>query len=483
MSAALIWIALPILWGLLALLFRRMGALLFLLSAGLSLLLTWIAWQIPIDQALTLGSSTLKISPTLSILGRSFTLLDSDRPLIALVFLANTLWLLGGQFSRPGPLFIPVSQISIGLFVAALSVDPFLYAAILIATIVLISVPMLAQPGEALHAGLLRYLNFQLFAVPFILVVGWLLSGVEASPGNSQLVLRAGTLLALGFAFLLAIFPLHSWIPMLAERNHPYAVGFIFFFLPFAATMLALGFFERFAWLRDVEGLPAALLLFGGIVVALGGIWAAIQNHLGRQLAYVLVAESGLSLAALGLSSDVGLSSLIALIIARLFALLVWVMALSGLREASGGALAFSEVSRVVRRHPMLTLGLLLALLSFVGLPLGAAFAPRLTILQLVWQALPLAAGFILLGQLALLVALVRLLFALAVPAFSRAFRPSDRSLLGRVQDPLIPDTENPYAWAYLLIGGGLLLLLALFPQLLFGDLSSFAALFPQLAP
>ena len=102
---------------------------------------------------------------------------------------------------------------------------------------------MLARPGEQVKTGLLRYLNFQLMGVPFILFVGWMLAGVEASPGNSDLVVRAGVMLIMGFILLLAVFPFHSWLPMLGEEGHPFPFAFLVFLLPFGVSIFALGFF------------------------------------------------------------------------------------------------------------------------------------------------------------------------------------------------------------------------------------------------
>lgn len=483
MSAALIWIIIPGFWGGVMFALRRSGPRLFLASAALALLLTWMAWQVPIDVAMQLGSLTLKISSTLTVLGRNFTILDGERPLIALIYLASTLWLLGAYLAQPGVLFVGLSQIIVALLVAALSVEPFLYAAMLISIAVLLFVPLLAPAGTSPGAGLLRFVTFQLFGVPFILFVGWLLTGVEASPSNLSLVLRAGVLLGLGFTFLLAVFPFHSWIPMLAKEAHPYVLGFLLFFLPAVVSLFALGFFDRFAWLRETQLIFQLLLAVGAIVTMLGGVWAAVQDHLGRQMAYAMVYEIGSSLLALGLGGHQAVQLIFAFIIVRMLALLAWSIALAGLLQATAGSLRVNSVSRIAHDHPFLLIGLVLAIFSLAGLPLGAGFAPKLLLLNAVWAQAPLAGVAMIIGSLGLLVTGLRLLFALAIPALAEPLVKSDEQLLESARDTVLPDRDNPYAWLYLLFGGVGLGLMALFPQWLFGSLAPFLAVFPQLMP
>ncbi len=481
MSAPLIWIALPLLLGVLSLLLRKYGSLLMIGLLGISLILTWLAWQFPIDQAFELASVTFKISSGITILGRGLNIYESDRFLIAFVFFANSLWLLGALMVRPGKLFPGISQIVIALIVAALSVDPFLYAAIFIALMVLISVPILSSPSAKVKNGILRYLNFQLFGVPFILFVGWLLAGVEASPGNSALVLRAGILLVLGFAFLLALFPFHSWIPMLAEETHPYSFAFIMFFLPLFVSVFALGFFERFAWLRDLPALGPTLVVIGGIVSALGGMWALIQTTLSRQLGFALVLDTGLILVSIGISGTIGIEIFFALAIVRLFSLIAWAIALSGLREASGGSLQIFAVSRITSRHPFLLAGLLIAVANFAGLPLMLSFIPKFSLLEEAWKISEIATWGIIIGQLSLSLMFFRLLIALGTSLFSTPTLQTEDSLLGKTKDPLLPDSSNLSTWGFLLIVVFILVISSLFPQYLFNGITSMLSSFSQI--
>src|SRR3989304_4573525 len=148
MTSALLWIFLPATLGLALLFFRRAGNLPIAAALGLTVFLTFAAWQLPIDTVLQLGPFSIEISPTLNMFGRNFTLAEADRPLLAFIYLMQSLWLLGATLARPRPLFVPISLLAVGLFVAALSVEPFLYSALIIAVVALIFIPLLVPPGK-----------------------------------------------------------------------------------------------------------------------------------------------------------------------------------------------------------------------------------------------------------------------------------------------------------------------------------------------
>jgi formate hydrogenlyase subunit 3/multisubunit Na+/H+ antiporter MnhD subunit len=198
-------------------------------------------------------------------------------------------------------MFVPVGLVLVAVWMAVLAVEPFLYAALLLELAVLLSIPLLSLPGAPPGRGAIRYLIFQTFGMPFILLTGWLLVGVESSPGDLELVVRASTLLGFGFLFLLGIFPFHSWLPMLSEEAHPYPTTFIFFFMPLMVSLFGLNFLDQYAWLRQSANLHEILRAAGIMMMLVGGVWAALQRHMGRILGFAIMLGTGTTLIAISI--------------------------------------------------------------------------------------------------------------------------------------------------------------------------------------
>jgi formate hydrogenlyase subunit 3/multisubunit Na+/H+ antiporter MnhD subunit len=151
------------------------------------------------------------------------------------------LWFGAVPVARCSTSFIPLALGVLSLLTAAIAVQPFLYAALLIEIAVLISIPMLIEPGRTASRGVLRYLTFQTLGIPFILLAGWMLDRIPAGQDQAGFVLRLSLILGMGFGLLLAIFPFYTWLPLLAEESHPYVVSFVFLMLP-GIFILAPGF-------------------------------------------------------------------------------------------------------------------------------------------------------------------------------------------------------------------------------------------------
>lgn len=413
MSAPLIWIIIPAALGMVFLLISNQR-ILALAGGNLALLLALFALIIPIDQALQIGGLSLKIAPAIQILGRRLILIPADGYLLAIFYGVVAMWFFGAEVAGTAHRLVPLGLMIAALLVASIAVEPFLYAAILIEMAVLLAIPLLLPPKQAPGPGVIRFLVYLTLGMPFILFAGWLLAGVEASPGDLALAVQSATILGLGFAFLLGLFPLYTWLPMLAEEVSPYVLGFLFWILPTITIIFGMGFLDRYSWLRTSEQLGQILSLGGLLMVVTGGLWSAFQRHLARQMAYAVIAETGFSLLALSLAPEKAVQAVFLLIIPRSLALLVWAMSLTQFNQQIE-SLRFSAVQGLARTYPITAAGLILAHFSVAGFPLLAGFPIRLALWEgLASRSLDVALWF-LIGILGLLTGGIRTLAVLVM--------------------------------------------------------------------
>lgn len=409
------WIVFPILVGIVLYFLRRWDKA--VLAAGLlvSLALAGLARWMPITDTVRLGPLSFELQDTLEVFGRRFLLDENSRPVLVFAYLSTAAWFAGSRAARVSRMWIPLGLVMAALFVAALAVEPFLYAALLIEMAVLVSIPLLSPPGHPVGRGVLRYLAFQTLGMPFLLFAGWMIEGAGGAPVSPALIPRAAVLLGLGFALLSAIFPFHTWAPMLAKESHPYTAAFVFFLLTGSAALFGLEFFTRYSWLQSTPLVVSVLRFMGALMVGLGGIAAAFQRNLGRILGMALLKEVGLSLLALSLVAGQvgnGLEIFLALLIPRGVALLLWSLALS-LMKAQTQELYYRDVAGLGRQLPAATTGLFLGQLSLAGFPLLAGFPVQIALwTALASQSLPVVL-LALLGSAGLLISAIRTLAVL----------------------------------------------------------------------
>lgn len=412
MSAPVLWIFLPLtLAGLLMLL--RNQKVIALIACFFTLFLTLVAWLLPIDTAITIGKVSFKLTSSFEILGRHLVLGSADRSLLALIYGSAIVWFAVAPVVKTARRLTSLGLAITALLVAALAVEPFLYAALLIEMAVLLSIPLLSVSGQRPGKGLIRFLIFQTLGMPFILFSGWLLAGIEANPGDLGLVQQAAILISLGFSFLLAVFPFYSWIPLMTEESSPYTVGFILWMFPTVTLFFGLGFLDHYTWLRDAPALGSVLTTVGLLMVVSGGLLAAFQKHLGRIMGYAVIMETGFSLLTLSLGGIMGLNIFFMFFVPRVLSLVVWALALTILKEHSP-MLILGDIKGLVRIWPFATSGLVLANLTLAGMPLLAGFPPH----QGIWEglastSLPVVI-WVLIGGLGLFFSAVRVLLAFA---------------------------------------------------------------------
>ena len=408
MSAPIIWILIPFVSGFLILLFLR-KSFSPLVGGTVSMILALTALIFPIDTALLLGSVSIKISSSIQFFGRSFAFNTADGPLIAIIYGLAALWFFGTEASGSANRFVSLGLMIVALLTASIAVEPFLFSALLLDMAAMLVIPLLVPVYQRPGRGVIRFLIYQTFAMPFILFSGWMLAGVEANPGDIGATLQAGIILGLGFAFLLGVFPLYNWIPMLMEEASPYVTGFLLWALPTFTVVFALGFLDRYTWLHTSPQISSAIQFIGVFMVASGGFFASQQKHIGRIMGYAAIAETGLFVIAIGLKSLEIVNTTFLLLIPRGLELAVWALALSIIKRKAY-SLNFNEVQGLARSYPVAVAALILAHLSMTGFPLLAGFPPRMAL----WQELAgqsLAISFwVFAGLLGLLIAATRTL-------------------------------------------------------------------------
>jgi NADH-quinone oxidoreductase subunit N len=373
MTSPYIWIGFPLVVAALALVFERRRTIVSITVILTTLLLTFLALVTPIGALIRIGSFSFQIPDTLLILGRQFIIPNTERSFLIFVYGFASFWFIAAGIAQTQTRFLPLGLAICALLIAAATVEPFLYSALIIEMAVLVSIPLLKRPGVPISKGVLRYLIFQTLAIPFILLAGWIIGGVEANPSDQVFLSRTIILLAMGFSFWLAVFPFYSWIPLLAEQSHPYEAGFILVLLPTITLLLGLDFLDSYAWLREYPSLLVALQLMGVIMIATGGVWAAFQINLKRLLGYGIIIETGFSLIAVSLGNHTGLELFSMLFLPRVISLAVMALALSILQKYFP-ELSFEQMKGGLRKYPFACVAFLTAYFSLGGFPLLAGF-------------------------------------------------------------------------------------------------------------
>ncbi|MEA3327769.1 MAG: proton-conducting transporter membrane subunit [Chloroflexota bacterium] len=466
LSTPILWVVFPLIIAAVVLIFHNRMIFGIVVTSTAALGLALLATFFPEDQTLVLGSLVVTFEESLAILGRSITLTYNIMPFISFIFAITGLWTLISGIPGTPKFFRPISLAITALLTAALGVEPFLYAALFIHIAVLASLPMLSPEGKKPHPGILRYLILQTLALPLILLAGWLLSGVEALPSDSPLVVQSAIILGLGFGFWLGVFPFHSWLPMVSQHAHPTVVSHLMFLIPSTIFVFSLNFFDRYTFLRTLHNLESTLSFLGVLMIFLGGIWTAIQDNLKRAFGFTILTEMGFTLLALSLSSQGGLSWMLMLFPGRALGFWLWGYTMS-LIEKHNGSMEFKAVQGFAWRYPLLSSGLLLAQLTIAGLPLLAVFPIKLTILTAVLRnGTPLGIwGFI--GSLGLFLFTIRLL-----AVFIKPNNTSNRKTWAV--------SEKTHEYLPILIMVLILVILGLFPNMI-ENLTSTLTTFPQL--
>ncbi len=369
-SAPVLWIFSPFILGGALFLLRRWPVLCASLGSLVALILAAMAWFFPVGQLVQVGPWLFRLWPLFGFMGRAFVVEDQTRGLVILIYLLAAVFFAAAIYARPGPLFVPLGFVVVGLLLCALTVTPFLYAALFLQASVLVLVPLLVPPGRGVGKGVLRFLTLQTLGAPFIWLLGWFLTD-RLLVGEDAV--RALTLVGFGFALLLGVFPFHTWIPMLLEEVHPLAAVFVFTLYTGTIALFGMSFINNYAFIAASQRAHTILAAVGVLMLLAGAVWASFENNLARILGFVVLGDIGWSLLALGLNQPEGRLLFFQLFIPRVFAYTLWAAALARIREV-GESTNLGTAIGAGWRQPILFGGLLIGQFSLAGMPLLASF-------------------------------------------------------------------------------------------------------------
>jgi len=384
MTTPVIWIFFPLLLSLVLVIIHRLPKLSAWVVCIGSLLLTATALFFPQSLQFNLFGQKYLFDETFTILNRSLTLSGSQLKFVAMIYLFCFLWNVAGPQFSVSRWFPAISLAISALWISTLAVEPFLYAAVIVELIVLISVLLLSPRGEKTGSGVMRYLVSQTIAMPFVLLSGWMVTGIETAPSASLLILRGAVLILIGFSLWLAIFPLHSWLPMLAEKAHPWVFSFIFLMQQTSLSLFLLKVLDEFFWLRNLDGIFEVLQWAGVLSMLAGGVLISLQTRVDRILGYLILIETGYLVLAIGLANQGGADALALSFLPRALAFWQWSYTLSSIQkiapEFDG---SFASIRGLFSKLPFHSMSLIFSLLGLAGLPALGLFPAK----RMLWNA------------------------------------------------------------------------------------------------
>ena len=200
---------------------------------------------------------------------------------------------------------------------------------------------------------------------------------LAASPGSPGLQAAVFWLLIIGFAAKIPVFPLHTWLPMVAMEG-PVAVGALLVGLKLGvyglirfAVPLAPGIAPELHWL--LAGLGVIGILFGAVA-------ALVQTNLRRMLAYAGVSHVGLVVLGLASFSTEGLQG--AVLQTLNFTLAAGgLFLLTGFLHRRTGSTDVLSLGGAARTMPRLAALFLLFALASLGVPGTSGFPAELLLL------------------------------------------------------------------------------------------------------
>ena len=370
-SAAYLWIVLPLIIAGFMFVFHQRKYFVNLLGLATAIGLFLASRFLPIGKGFVLLGKDFFIANDLFLFGRNFQITQQTIGLVALIYLVLAYWYIATLFVEMDSYFFPISFTVVPLYIAAFTVKPFLYAALILAIIALLYIFLFDQHVVSVRKGSVRFLSYQLIGMSFILFAGWGFESINPYDFNLHDALIALGFFGFGVVLIMGVFPFNSWISMLSENTEPLFTTFFFSIQTGFISLFVLNFFSEYVWIEEIPAAYDALLFAGAVMLLVGGIWGAFQTDLRRLFSYMVIIEIGRSLVALSLQYDKSL--FYGFYLTRLMWFGLWGLTLVELKR-NGVGFKLEEIVKRSGKSVVLIIALMMVIFNVSGFPLFAEF-------------------------------------------------------------------------------------------------------------
>lgn len=404
MNTPLVWIFIPLLIGFILLFFQQKSNVVFASGVFLTTLLAITALLIPFEEIVIFGNQSISLENEINLVGLQIFLTNQIRPIIILFYAYLALLFAGSFAAKAHRNFIPISLIINSLILAGIATKPIILGLLFFLPAGFISIFLFIPAGSRFVNGTMRFIVFQVMGILFLLLAGFSLSTGTVNVDNTEVLQRALLLFWIGFSFLMAIFPLHTWVTMLAENVHPYAASFVFAILFGGYSFLIISIINTYLAALSSDVIVTVLQIAGFALIVSGGIGAAIQKNIGRLFGFAVLIEIGYSL--LAISTNIP-DLFFNMLLPKVFSLSVWSMGLS-IVFMNTRDLSFQSVVGRGLKLPFACTATLIAQFSLSGVPLLAGFPVLLAVWREISSLSTILVIWVFIGSLGLLVGSLR---------------------------------------------------------------------------
>ena len=424
MSAGVLWIILPLVFAGLLLLLNNVPRASMVIGAVVTTAIVLSILVIKIDYNYIVGSTLIRIEPVFTVLGRTIVIENADRVLLFFLYGLSAIYLWLGVFFDSEPGYASYSVAIASLLASALFVESRLYFILFVELAVLLSLPLLIKKAGRQERGEHFLLIFVSLSIPLLLLGGWAADSVAANPVDTAMIDRTVVFMVIGFSMMIGVFPFFMWMPQISEETRPVRANYILSILSFAFLYLLFTIGDAGGWIKNAEQLTNWLEVMGYTMIALGGIWAAFQDDLGRYFAFGLIIDNGFAFLTMSDAFANNPEYFYQLLVIRLLVYLLFTI-VSAYLYNHNIKLTLDGIRGKFHQYPFAFVALFFAILSFNALPLMANFTVRFGILQSVLSSGEIAPIlWALTGQLGFFLGALRFLgSSVSMPENSRWMR------------------------------------------------------------